>query len=443
MQKKYNIQLYCGDVIEVLAEKPDESYVACFCDPPYGLKFMGKDWDHGVPGVPYWAEILRVLKPGAILLSFGGTRTWHRLGVAIEDAGFELFDTLMWLHGQGFPKSASIGKMLDKAAGAKREIIGKHPNPLTKSDTGRYQWNVGGEGKTETNITAPATDAAKTWEGYGTSLKPAWEPILMARKPRRGTYAQTAMEHSSGALNIDECRVGTEKITINTWDDGMKPFGDGAGHPFTGRQQSGRWPANLLLSHLSECDDECCAEDCPVAMLDRQSGVLTSGAVKGGGKYQLGRFEGQKGARGLKVQMPSRASTGHASRFFKIFDRFYYCAKSSRREREAGLQGHLPCLTCGEIDTTHHTNKADRKITCRRCDHPTVKPIALCEYIARLIRPPEAYLGEAQLLVPFCGVGSEIIGSLKAGWRNITGIDIVQEYIDIANLRIAKIQQEE
>ena len=406
------ISIIQGDVIEVLKDYPDESFTACFCDPPYGLKFMGKEWDHGVPATPYWAEILRVLKPGAVLMAFSGTRTWHRLGVAIEDAGFELFDTMMWLHAQGFPKSHNIGKAIDKAAGAEREVVG----PATRHSGQSYQW--AGEIRHPTHseekaaITAPATDAAKTWEGYGTSLKPSFEPILLARKPRNATYAQTAMEHGTAALNIDGCRIPSAKpYTINTWDDGAKPFGDGAGHPFTGRQQSGRWPANLILSHSSECGDEGCVEDCPVVILNRQSGVSKSvasfrGAGGGGDKIQqlnarLNSFRGY-------------TDTGGASRFFKTFEgeRFCYVSKANRRERGAGLPE-------GE-----HSR------------HPTVKPLALCKYLAHLIVPPEEYRDEAELLVPFSGVKSEVLGAFLAGWRNITAIELEKEYCEIGQKRI-------
>lgn len=456
------ISVIQGDVIEVLKDYPDESFTAAFCDPPYGLKFMGKAWDHGVPASPYWAEILRVLKPGAILMAFSGTRTWHRLGVAIEDAGFQLFDTMMWLHGQGFPKSYNVGQAIEKlvttgkARRPDRDLGGLPRDRWSGSESGRLFADTGGP-------VAYTTDVGKTWMGYGTSLKPAFEPILLARKPRQATYAQTAMEHHTAALNIDGCRIASAKpYVINTWDDGAKPFGDGAGHPFTGRQQSGRWPANLLLSHTADCvkvgvnkvkqrsgsvsgnepshtGDEntaCygkykraafqrhadadgmetvsvwqCSPDCPVAMLDRQSGYSQTRRCDKpsdcGGNTWGGTIQTHRGPRG-------HTDSGGASRFFKTFEgeRFCYCAKANKRERNMGLP------------------EGERNL------HTTVKPLALCRYLATLIVPPEEYCDEAQLLVPFAGVMSEVIGAFLAGWRNITAIDIEKEYCEIGQKRI-------
>jgi len=169
---------------------------------------MGKDWDHGVPGVAYWREVWRVLKPGAVLMAFGGTRTHHRLACAIEDAGFELFDTIMWVYGSGFPKSHNISKAIDKAAGAEREVAGPGQYANRGRVDGHNQCSVGDS--KNSLITAPATPLAAQWDGYGIALKPSFEPGICARKPRRDTYANTAMEHGSGALNIDGGRVGTD-----------------------------------------------------------------------------------------------------------------------------------------------------------------------------------------------------------------------------------------
>ena len=173
-------------MIDVLRGHGDETFAACLCDPPYGLSFMGKGWDHGVPGEAYWAEVLRVLSPGAVLLAFGGTRTYHRLVCAIEDAGFEVFDSLMYLYGSGFPKSRDIRKAIDK-----------------ETEQDRAVWDLVEYGE------VPSKDSP-FWDGYGTALKPSYEPIVLARKPRGGTYAKCAVEHGGGALNVDGCRVGTK-----------------------------------------------------------------------------------------------------------------------------------------------------------------------------------------------------------------------------------------
>jgi hypothetical protein len=185
-----SVQLFCGDCLDVMATMEDNSIDSVITDPPYGLEFMGKGWDHGVPGALYWQECLRVAKPGAALLAFGGTRTHHRLMCAIEDAGWEIRDCLMWLYGSGFPKSHDISKAIDKAAGAEREVVGEYCMP-TDSDAGNAgkptidrgnggNFTAGGN----VHITAPATDAAALWHGWGTALKPAWEPIILAMKPR-------------------------------------------------------------------------------------------------------------------------------------------------------------------------------------------------------------------------------------------------------------------
>ena len=235
--------LHHGDCREVMASMPEASVDAIVCDPPYGLEFMGKGWDHGVPGVPFWIEALRVLKPGGHLLAFGGTRTSHRLTCAIEDAGFEVRDCLMWLYGSGFPKSLDVSKAIDKA------------------------W---GDGITDT---APATEAAQTWEGWGTALKPAWEPIIMARKPLIGTVAANVLEHGTGAINVDASRIGTsDDLNGGAYAKDGKERHDGTGSWRYKReggageyeQPQGRWPANVLL------DPEA------AAMLDEQSGETPS-----------------------------------------------------------------------------------------------------------------------------------------------------------------------
>ena len=250
------VTLYLGDCLDVMRELPENSVDSIVTDPPYGLSFMGKDWDHGVPGVEFWVEALRVAKPGAHLLAFGGTRTFHRLACAIEDAGWELRDSigvphksgdwgdcpwlLAWVYGSGFPKSKNVALAIDKKKGL--------PNRGHRIATASRRHP---DGTLEPNgESIPAyegkTDESRPWSGFGTALKPAWEPIVVARKPLDGTVAQNVLKHGTGGLNIDGCRIGTEKVTINTWDDGAKPFGGGAGHKYSSKQVEGRWPANLV-----------------------------------------------------------------------------------------------------------------------------------------------------------------------------------------------------
>ncbi len=441
-----------GDVLDVLQQTPDEHYAACFCDPPYGISFMGRRWDHGVPSSDVWAEVWRVLRPGAILMAFGGTRTWHRLAVNIEDAGFDMFDTIMWLYGSGFPKSTDIGKAIDKEAGAVRDVVGRYARPdgsalrnerETPKFNGKYNNGKPGVNADDSYITAPATDAARTWAGYGSALKPAHEPILCFRKPRKATYAQTAQEWGTGAINVDRCRVGTDEVKSSDsefnagfWKpnggQGKRWNGNGTNHP------AGRWPANIILDEAS------------AAALDQQSGERPAGAFPklanhtknlcmSGDNYERNRPE--------RIE----TDTGGASRFFQQCnideaDGFFYAAKASRRERERGLEG-LPerdkanqygdgLNSATKIRTDEQSQNGVDRGTSRN-HHPCVKPLSLCEYLARLIVPPVAYRDDARLLVPFCGSGSEILGALRAGWLHVDGIEMEADYIRIAHARIA------
>jgi site-specific DNA-methyltransferase (adenine-specific) len=245
-----------GDCVETMRTLPDASIDAVVCDPPYELSFMGKAWD--ATGVAFrvetWREVWRVLKPGGYLLAFGGTRTYHRMTCAIEDAGFEIRDCLSYQYGSGFPKSLSVSSAIDKAARGTPQGSTKG-DPLKRGKgtlPPREVFAKGGkDGGATTGLTddydayVPATDAARRWSGWGTALKPAWEPIVVARRPLEGTVAANVLKYGTGALNIDACRVD----------------GDG-----------GRWPANVLLSCPPDCDGDTHAPGCPCAALDAQSG---------------------------------------------------------------------------------------------------------------------------------------------------------------------------
>jgi site-specific DNA-methyltransferase (adenine-specific) len=213
--------IHHADCLDVLPTLDAESIDAIVTDPPYGLEFMGKDWDHGCPGIPFWSAMLRVAKPGAYLLAFGGARTVHRLACAIEDAGWEIRDCLMWVYRQGFPKSRNISKDIDRLRGAKREVIGTIKAPGMAAMN--VEQGVHQRTKYEFDVLGDAvTDEAKAWEGWGTALRPAWEPIVMARKPLRASVARTVLQHGTGALNIEGCRIAVE--------------------------DESRWPANLVLT---------------------------------------------------------------------------------------------------------------------------------------------------------------------------------------------------
>ena len=381
--KRWHIET--ADCLEAMRTLPNESISAIVTDPPYGLSFMGKAWDYDVPSVEIWIEALRVLKPGGYMLAFAGTRTQHRMAVNIEDAGFEIRDLIAWVYGSGFPKSLDVGKAIDKAAGVSISKDGYIPN--NKNNTHGDGW--GGGHKTYT--TPPSTESAKQWNGYGTALKPALEPITVARKPLIGTVAANVLEYECGALNLDECRVGVggrhnppasptsasrkSRITAGYRDD------EGVGPGSIGGDVVGRFPANLIHDGSDEVEE---AFD---AAGDRVSGSRSMGVRKGMG------FNSAIGDGGPAIE----GSTGSASRFF-------YTAKTSAAERHLGESENI---------------------------HPTVKPLALMRYLCRLVKPPV----EAVLLDPFCGSGSTIAAALSEGWRAI-GIERDPKYSEIAKKRI-------
>lgn len=262
-------QLHLGDCLEVLAGLPDNSVDSIVTDPPYGLSFMGKKWDYDVPSVAIWEQCLRVLKPGGHLLAFAGTRTQHRMAVRIEDAGFEIRDMIAWVYGSGFPKSLDVSKAIDKAAGAEREKVRiEAANVRNPKATGGGKDGVPGatrpwienalkSGFHEKDGDEPATDAARQWSGWGTALKPALEPITMARKPLIGTVAENVLTHGTGAINVDGCRVGDE-VRLNSSAgnkdlENRKTVTPISSHKETaGRECIGRWPANLIHDGSNE-----------------------------------------------------------------------------------------------------------------------------------------------------------------------------------------------
>jgi site-specific DNA-methyltransferase (adenine-specific) len=320
-----------GDCRAVLPTLNAESVDAVVTDPPYGLKFMGKDWDHGIPGVHFWQEILRVAKPGAHLVAFGGTRTFHRLTCAIEDAGWEIRDTLCWLYGQGFPKSLDVSKAIDKAAGVTRErrLVPTKPGNLPEQ---AGPISLGATGMHDDSV--PITDAAREWSGWGTALKPAFEPIILARKPIKGTVAANVQKHGTGAINVDGCRIGwagPEDVAAAAAAVGFaesrargaakqsvsigKESRDGVNR-YEPDKLLGRWPANLVL------DEEA------AAMLDEQSGERNGGGYILDTPHASIGFGGDDGKRTFPVYPDS----GGASRFF-------YTAKASSWDRNDGIDG--------------------------------------------------------------------------------------------------------
>ena len=250
-------KLHLGDCLDVLATLPDNSVDSIVTDPPYGLSFMGKKWDYDVPSVAIWEQCLRVLKPGGHLLAFAGTRTQHRMACRIEDAGFEIRDMIAWVYGSGFPKSLDVSKAIDKAAGAEREVVGRYRAAVQTGVTGGLNGSkADSDGVTWATITAPATEAARQWSGWGTALKPALEPITMARKPLIGTVAETVLAHGTGAINVDGCRVGYDSNTDDTRRKPVPSKGWCIGSATSGSMDDsalkGRWPANLIHDGSNE-----------------------------------------------------------------------------------------------------------------------------------------------------------------------------------------------
>lgn len=421
-----------GDCLKVMPTMDAGSVDAIVCDPPYGLAFMGKHWDHGVPGVEFWREALRVAKPGAYLLAFGGTRTHHRLAVAIEDAGWEIRDSLCWLYAQGFPKSLDVSKAIDKAAGAEREVVGRRTDRAAtpKRDMRGGQF-VGATVNIDLSaITTPATDAAREWAGWGTGLKPAHEPIIMARKPlAERTVAANVLAHGTGAINVDGCRVATGAGDYDHPGNDLEHTRRGRPDWRMRNRQAppnpiGRWPANLVL-------DEHAA-----AMLDAQSGVLASGAkltTHNRTAQRLGNGAGYGGGEWAAGETRDYAAdTGGASRFF-------YCAKASRSERNAGLEG----MPEGDGRTMSGGRFVSEGRTVpngggpRANHHPTVKPIALMRWLCRLVTPPGGLV-----LDPFMGSGSTGVAALLEGFRFV-GIEREPEYAEIARARLAHAEAEQ
>jgi len=447
-----------GDSLEVMKGWPDNCVDAVVTDPPYGLKFMGKRWDD--PGafverrpnrdVSFdriggnhnptcssdgartrhvenrrqqawhlaWArEAYRVLKPGGHLLAFGGTRTYHRLACAIEDAGFEIRDQLQWIYGSGFPKSLDVSKAIDKAAGAERETLRIDASIARKDgrcgqSLGRQQGQTGG-------VTAPATDAAKQWQGWGTALKPAHEPICLARKPlSEKTVAANVLRFGTGGLNIDGARIGylSEDDKASATPQGActaksgrlagKSQGGGNRDEFERPEQKGRWPANVTHDGSEEV----------LAGFPRTHGA---------GTFRHGRGAMFGGGDGEPPSSQRRAIDAGGTT-----DRFFYCAKASRAERNAGLEGMAGTAKPGVYASAREYGGKVHNSTMAANHHPTVKPLKLMRYLCRLITPPGGIV-----LDPFAGSGSTCIAAIQEGFRFV-GIEKQADYVSIARCRI-------
>lgn len=375
----------------------DNTFDAIVTDPPYELGFMGKSWDS--TGIAYditmWEQCLRVLKPGGHLLAFGGSRTYHRLACAVEDAGFQIRDQIMWVYGSGFPKSHNVSKAIDKGVGAEREVIGYTDphDPRTAMARSIYGGKIQDEPGQGNPITVPATDAAKQWEGWGTALKPAHEPIVLARKPLEGTVADNVLKWGVGALNIDGTRVAYGEGEVDFDRKQRQQNSDGAidgafgasaliGKEIATYKPNGRFPANFIHDGSDE-----------VLELFPETGKSTGGRI---GKKSMGNVTNVPAGQ-FEAGDPGYGDSGSAARFF-------YVAKANKTDRNEGLE-----------QPNHH---------------PTVKPTDLMRYLCRLITPPNGLI-----LDPFCGSGSTGKAALLQGFR-FYGIDKEAEYGEIAEARI-------
>lgn len=363
MKKIGKHRLYLGDCAKILKKLPDNSIDSIVTDPPYGIKFMGKKWDHDVPSTAIWKECLRVLKPGGHLLAFAGTRTQHRMAVNIEDAGFEIRDMLAWTYGSGFPKSQDVGKGIDKAKGAVRKKCPVDPARAgrLKNQSGDYKTDVGwSAGSRSVTIDPPATKEAKDWDGWGVALKPALEPITMARKPLESTVVANVLKYGTGAMNIDACRVKVDpKDNIFAKNPHTKGGFGHAGASVYGKSsgadaydpKAGRFPANLIHDGSAEV----------LACFPHSKDGVAVGRNKKEGESSGNKVYGQ---RNVDTKDVSYGGSGSSARFF-------YCAKANKADRDEG-------------------NK-----------HPTVKPTDLMCYLVRLVTRRRGIV-----LDPFMGSGS-------------------------------------
>ena len=393
------INLFLGNCLDVLKTFQDNSFDAIVTDPPYGVSFMGKKWDHSVPSVKIWEECLRVLKPGGHLLAFAGTRTQHRMAARIEDAGFEIRDMIAWVYGSGFPKSHDVSKAIDKAAGEDREVLGvaSRSNALGQV-TNKVNWVR----DVEYNITAPATEAAKQWQGWGTALKPALEPITVARKPLVGTVAENVLAHGTGGINVDASRVeGVKGVPANLSSAGGLGWNTG-GDMERKQQQNGRWPANLIHDGSDE-----------VVGLFPETGK-SSGHIR---HNKPSLFLNSSGA-----SLGVADNGGSAARFF-------YCAKANKSDRNDGLKD-MPMQDVHRYNAGIGEGK-DPDAPCKgQNHHPTVKPTDLMRYLVTLVTPPNGHV-----LDPFMGSGSTGKACVQKGFT-FTGIEMDKDYLEIARRRI-------
>lgn len=506
------ITIQQADILEWARTYTGPKFHALLCDPPYHLTsiterfggqdaapaqhgkdgafgrlskgFMGKVWDGGdIAFRPEtWATLAEHLHPGAFGMAFASSRGWHRLACAIEDAGLIIHPSIFgWVFGSGFPKATRIDTQVDRLAGAERQIVGqrKHAPKFDAAGHGYREKDNGYNSRERTafDVTAPATDMAADWQGYRYGLqamKPALEPIIVFQKPYVGRPVECIVSTGAGALNIDAGRIGAE--TLLEQRAGQSQIGTFVCRDMVTPERTGRWPANLILQHTPDCAPSACVAECPVTRL---------GAQTEGGQRTHGTTYGKPNERGAQR---FTNTTGTAARFFyqadwslDVAERLAgadptaYVAKSSRAEREAGLDPRtcammrllddsddLPAellesdrpgrqndrIFADQDDRFRPTTVDDgrqtpidnpylRGQTTRRNTHPTIKPLTLARYLATLLLPPERYGEERRLLIPFAGAASEVCGAMLAGWPEVLGLELEADHVAIGQARIA------
>ena len=515
-----------GNNIDLLKQYPDNYFDAVVTDPPYGLGkepiaeevmkdwvekgyheisgsgFMGKEWDAFVPQPIFWKEVFRVLKHGGHVLAFYGTRTYDWGVMSMRFAGFEVRDCIQWVYGSGFPKSHNIGIAMDKLQGAEREIIGEKRHSRKGVAAAEQRTAIGGGSFGQdkiSSITIPTTEQAKQWDGWGSALKPANEPIVLARKPlEKGlSIAENVLKWGTGGINIDGCRVGfkneadyKESTQKNQHADfGTKPitnntvYGDYSMVQPKNYQPEGRFPANLILTHHPDCElkglkkvkgvtggkndivvdskfgqvsnipqkpfdyvdingEETiehweCHEDCPIRIMDEQSGISKGVIRKPNGNAILNTEKGWNNNSMIDKTIRGHADSGGSSRFF-------YCAKASKSERNNGLDGFDDKYSASAEFRPNHMEKAIEgdsgnpygRWTPIKNFHPTVKPVKLMQYLVRMVTPPNGIV-----LDPFCGSGTTGIACKLEGF-DFVGMEQDAEYCKIAEARINNYQEE-
>jgi DNA modification methylase len=415
-QKKIKVEIhndhytiYNGSMLDMLEVIQPNSIDSIVCDPPYELNFMNKGWDNcGISFNPdTWKKCYEVLKPGGYLLAFGGSRTFHRIAVAIEDAGFEIRDTIMWLYGSGFPKSMNIGLAIDKKNKVESKIVGtKKTHDFSKHKGSMMSFSNTEEQKTKTNV-VNIKQAQNEWQGWGTALKPAYEPIIVARKPLSGTVVDNVLTYGVGGINIDECRVETDETLQPSSSTKMKYGGNSfyesstMNDPNWVQNPNGRFPANVIHDGSEEV----------ISGFPQSKGASSQNNYSNGSIYRGQSL--QESSTKLEGYREWYNDNGSASRYF-------YCAKASKKDRDEGLE---------------FADFEEQKTT-RKNIHPTVKPCELMQYLIRLVTPKGGII-----LDPFMGSGSTGKACMfenrerNANYKFI-GIDLEEKYCQIAIARI-------